>query len=251
MSVATQLNSAPVIILVAPQLAENIGMVARAMANFGLSELRLVSPRGGWPKKGARSAASGASHVLDGAVLFDTAQEAVADLNIVFATTARERGQMKRVYGPDAAMAEAREGVGSGQRVGIMFGRERAGLDNDEVALADAIITFPVDPDFPSLNLAQAVLLVGYEWLKGKADRVLPFSGEMRSPPAPKAMALSFFDYVEGALDKIDFYPTDKRPTMTRNMRDIFYRMEMTEQDVKTMRGIFRALIEGLDRKKV
>ncbi len=251
MSVANRSNLAPVIILVAPQLAENIGMVARAMANFGLSELRLVSPRGGWPKKGARSAASGATHVLDGAVLFETAREAIADLNIVFATTARERGQMKRVYAPDAAMAEVRERVETGQRVGIMFGRERAGLDNDEIALADAIVTFPVDPNFPSLNLAQAVLLLGYEWIKGKADGALPLSGEMRSPPVSKAMALSFFDYIEGALDEIDFYPTDKRPTMTRNMRDIFHRMEMTEQDVKTMRGIFRALIEGRNRKKV
>ncbi len=242
--------AAPVVILVAPQLAENIGMVARAMANFGLSELRLVSPRGGWPKKGARSAASGATHVLDGAVLYGTAREAIADLNLVFATTARERGQMKRVFGPDTAMAETRARIGEGQRVGILFGRERTGLDNNEISLANAIITFPVDPAFSSLNLAQAVLLVGYEWFKMATDGVLPFSGDSRSPPAPKEMVLSFFDFLEGTLDAISFYPADKRPTMTRNMRDIFYRMQMNEQDVRTLRGIFRALIEGRGHRK-
>ena len=150
----------PIIILVEPQLAENIGMVARAMANFGLSELRLVSPRNGWPKKGAHSAASGATHVLESATLYDNVREAIADLNFVFATTARERGQMKRVFAPDAAMKEAQARLGAGQGIGILFGRERTGLENDEVSLADAIITFPVDPKFSSLNLAQAVLLV-------------------------------------------------------------------------------------------
>src|SRR5215213_10845840 len=129
----------PAIVLVEPQLAENIGMAARAMANFGLSELRLVAPRNGWPKKGAHSAASGATHVLEGARLYDTVREAIADLNFVFATTARERGQMKRVFAPDAAMTEAHRRVGAGQGVGILFGRERTGLENDEVSLADAI----------------------------------------------------------------------------------------------------------------
>ena len=157
---------APAIVLVEPQLAENIGMAARAMANFGLSELRLVAPRNGWPTKGAHSAASGAVHVLEGATLYDTAREAMADLNFVFATTARERGQMKRVFGPDEGMAEAYRRIAEEQRIGIMFGRERTGLENDEVSLADAIITFPVDPQFSSLNLAQAVLLVSYEWRK-------------------------------------------------------------------------------------
>ena len=153
---------APAVILVEPQLAENIGMTARAMANFGLSELRLVNPKNGWPKKGVREAASGATHVLDRATIFGSVAEAIADCTYVLATTARERGQMKRVFAPEEAMGElvARDG----QRTAVMFGRERVGLTNDEVSLADAIITFPVSPDFPSLNLAQAVLLVGYAW---------------------------------------------------------------------------------------
>lgn len=240
----------PVIILVEPQLAENIGMVARAMANFGLSELRIVAPRDGWPRKGAHSAASGAVHVLEAATLYDTAREAIADLNFVFATTARERGQMKRVFGPDAAMAETHRRGAEGQRIGIMFGRERTGLENDEVSLADAIITFPVDPQFSSLNLAQAVLLVSYEWYKLATGGALPFSGERISPPAAREMVTSFFDYLEAELEAVNFYPEDKKPTMTRNMRDIFHRLEMTEQDVRTLRGAIRALAEGRRLRK-
>jgi len=240
----------PIIILVEPQLAENIGMVARAMANFGLSELRLVSPRNGWPKKGAHSAASGAVHVLEAARLYDTAREAIADLNYVFATTARERGQMKRVFAPEAAMREAQGRIGEGQGVGILFGRERTGLENDEVSLADSIITFPVDPKFSSLNLAQAVLLVSYEWHKLATGGALPFSGEIRSPPARREMLTSFFDYLEAELEAVNFYPEDKKPIMARNMRDIFHRLAMTEQEVRTLRGAIRALAEGRRLRK-
>jgi len=235
----------PIIILVEPQLAENIGMAARAMANFGLSEMRLVAPKNGWPKKGAHSAASGATHVLEAAKLYATVREAIADLHFVFATTARERGQMKRVFGPPAAMREAHERLGAGQGVGILFGRERTGLENDEVSLADAIVTFPVDPRFSSLNLAQAVLLVAYEWHTLATGGVLPFAGDRRSPPASRETVVSFFEYLEAELDAANFYPPDKRPTMTRNMRDIFHRLELTEQDVRTLRGAVRALAEG------
>ncbi|WP_457090062.1 RNA methyltransferase [Microvirga sp. P5_D2] len=238
------------IILVEPQLAENIGMVARAMANFGLSELRIVAPRDGWPRKGAHSAASGAVHVLDGAKLYDTAQEAIADLNYVFATTARERGQMKRVFAPEPAMKEAHQRTSEGQRIGIMFGRERTGLENDEISLADAIITFPVDPKFSSLNLAQAVLLVSYEWYKLATGGALPFDGEIRSPPAAREAVTSFFDYLEKELEAVNFYPEDKKPIMARNMRDIFHRLAMTEQDVRTLRGAIRALAEGRRLRK-
>ncbi len=240
----------PCIVLVEPQLAENIGMVARAMANFGLDELRLVSPRNGWPKKGAHSAASGATHILEAARLYDTARAAIADLNFVFATTARERGQMKRVFAPDAGMAEARGRLAEGQGVGILFGRERTGLENDEISLADAIVTFPVDPRFSSLNLAQAVLLVSYEWHKLATGGALPFQGERRSPPAPRDKVLSFFDYLEAELEAVNFYPKDKQPIMTRNMRDIFHRLEMTEQDVRTLRGAIRAIAEGRRLRK-
>lgn len=240
----------PAIILVEPQLAENIGMVARAMANFGLSELRLVAPRNGWPKKGAHSAASGATHVLDRAKLYPDARAAIADLNFVLATTRRERGQMKRVLGPEEALQAAHRRGGAGEAVGILFGRERTGLENDEISLADAIITFPVDPAFASLNLAQAVLLVAYEWFKIDAGGAMPFAGDRRSLPAAREMVVSFFAYLEAELDAVNFYPADKKPTMTRNMRDIFHRLELTEQDVRTLRGAVRALAEGRRLRK-
>ena len=231
---------APVVILVEPQLAENIGMVARAMANFGLSEMRLVAPKNGWPKKGVREAASGATHVLDAASVHATVPEAIADLNYLLATTARERGQMKRALAPDTAMADV--AARSGQRVGVMFGRERIGLTNDEVSLADAIVTFPVSPEFPSLNLAQAVLLVGYEWRRASGQATLPFGGEMLSPPATREAMASLVTSLEDGLDTAGFYPPEKRGIIARNMRDMLHRMAMTEQDVRTFRGALRAL---------
>ncbi|MDB5647219.1 MAG: methyltransferase [Methylobacterium sp.] len=230
----------PVVILVQPQLAENIGMTARAMANFGLSELRLVAPKNGWPKKGVREAASGATHILDGATVHATLPEAIADLHYVLATTARERGQMKRVLAPDAAMRDVV--ARAGQRTGILFGRERAGLDNDEVSLADAIVTFPVDARFSSLNLAQGVLLMGYEWRRAAGLSSLPFTGEMMSPPATRAAMLSLFSSLEDGLAEAGFYPPEKRDIIARNMRDMLHRMSMTEQDVRTLRGALRAL---------
>ena len=242
MSTLTELPQGipPAIILVEPQLAENIGMTARAMANFGLSELRLVNPKNGWPKKGVREAASGATHVLDAARIYATVPEAVSDLHFVLATTARERGQMKRVLAPDTAMVEvaAREG----QRIGVMFGRERVGLTNDEVSLADAIVTFPVSPDFPSLNLAQGVLLMGYEWRRAAGRAELPFSGELLSPPATREALLSLFASLEEGLAAAGFYPPEKREIIARNMRDMLHRMAMTEQDVRTFRGALRAM---------
>ncbi|WP_238312654.1 RNA methyltransferase [Methylobacterium crusticola] len=232
----------PVIVLVEPQLAENIGMTARAMGNFGLADLRLVAPKGGWPKKGVREAASGATHVLDGVRVFATVAQAVADLTYVLATTARERGQMKRVFGPDAAMRDVTGRLARGERVGILFGRERVGLSNDEVSLADAIVTFPVDPRHASLNLAQSVLLVSYEWRRAADLARLPFGGGMRSPPAPREALLSLFESLEAALDAAGYYPPEKRGGMVRNMRDMLHRMAMTEQDVRTFRGALRAL---------
>jgi len=241
--------AAPTIILVEPQLAENIGMAARAMANSGLSEMRLVAPRDGWPKKGARQAASGAGHVLDGARLCGTVREAIGDLNFVLATTRRARGQMKRVLSPEDGLSDARRRIAAGERVGILFGRERAGLENDEISLADAVVTFPVDPAFGSVNLAQAVLLVGYEWVRTAAGAA-PISGDRRTPPASREMIVSFFDYLEAELDAVNFYPPDKKPIMTRNMRDIFHRLALTEQDVRTLRGAVRALAEGRRLRK-
>ena len=242
-------GTAPVIILVEPQLAENIGMTARAMANFGLAELRLVAPKNGWPKKGVREAASGATHVLDAATIHATLGEAIADLQYVVATTARERSQMKRAYAPDAAMADVAARQDTGQRVGILFGRERTGLSNDEVSLADAIVTFPVSDEFSSLNLAQAVLLVAYEWRRAAGLARQPFDGAMTAPPASREAVLSLFESLETALGRAGFYPPEKRLGIIRNMRDRLHRMSLTEQDVRTFRGALKALERGARRR--
>ncbi len=241
----------PAIVLVRPQLAVNIGMCARAMANFGLSDLRLVSPREGWPRTGARrkgayAAAAGAVHILENARVFDSTAEAVADLNFVWATTARERGQFKDVEVPATAMAATAAALQSGERHGVLFGPERTGLDNDDVALASAILTFPVNPAYGSLNLAQAVLLCGYEFFKARQGGGVPFDRGERSPPAQREMVLSFFEFVEEKLEAADFFrPVSKRPVMQRNLRNMFHRMNLTQQDVRTLWGAIVRLVEG------
>jgi tRNA/rRNA methyltransferase len=250
-STLKSLEGGPAIILVRPQLAVNIGMCARAMVNFGLSDLRLVNPREGWPRtgalrKGAYAAAAGAVHLLENAKLYDSVEAAVADLNCVFATTARERGQAKRILMPAEAMPDVAARTAAGERHGVLFGPERTGLDNDEIAIADAVITFPVNPAYASLNLAQAVLLVGYEWMRASHGTHVPFALPERSPPAPREMILSFFEYLEGELDRAGFFrPAGKLPVMRRNLRNIFHRMQLTEQDVRTLRGMFVRLVEG------
>lgn len=242
--------SSPVIILVRPQLAENIGMCARAMANFSLSEMRLVAPRDGWPqktrmKKGAVSAAAGASAILEAARLFPDVRSAIADLDHVFATTARNRGQAKPVFAPGPAMSEAAQRIGAGQRIGILYGPERTGLENDEVALASSIITFPVNPDFASLNLAQAVLLNGYEWFRASRGEALPFAMPDESPPARRETLLAFFDFLESHLDRAGyFFPKAKRPVMVRNFRNLIHRMNPSEQDIRSLRGAVDWLVK-------
>ena len=245
------IEGGPTIILVRPQLAVNVGMCARAMANFGLSDLRLVAPREGWPRVGAHedvaeAAAAGAAHLLQAARLFDTVEEAVADLNVVFATTARERGQAKPVFTPADSMPDAARRIAANEKVGVLFGPERTGLDNDEIALADAVVTFPVNPAYASLNLAQAVLLVSYEWMKASGRADAPFDLVERSPPAPRGMIVSFFDYLEGELEKAGYFrPIGKAPVMRRNLRNILHRLTMSEQDVRTLRGALVRLVEG------
>jgi tRNA/rRNA methyltransferase len=241
----------PAVILVRPQLAVNIGMCARAMANFGLHDLRLVNPRAGWPREDeyrevAYSAAAGAAHLLDSARVFDSIEAAVADLKFVYAATARERGQSKPVLAPSLAMAETV--AAGGQKRGVLFGPERTGLDNDEVAIADAIVTFPSNPAYASLNLAQAVLLVGYEWFKAAHGDAPPAPQVPRavSPPADREMILAFFEFLEQKLDETGFFrPVTKKPGMRRNLRNIFHRMQMTQQDVRTLWGAVVRLVEG------
>lgn len=236
----------PVVILVEPQMGENIGGAARAMANFGLSELRLVKPRDGWPNEKAAANASRALHVIQSVAVFDRLEDAVADLNFVYATTARDRDITKEVRGPVHAGRHLRALEGQGARSGILFGRERWGLNNDEIALADEILTLPVVPEFASLNIAQAVLVVAYEWRKagdGADDAGLPFGMADRSPPATKAELMHLFEHLETSLEERNFFrPAEKKEVMIRNLRAIFQRMQMTAQEVRTMRGVIAAL---------
>jgi tRNA/rRNA methyltransferase len=236
----------PIIVLVEPQLGENIGAAARVMANFGLGQLRLVRPRDGWPNIHAHRSASGADRILERTALFDTVEAAIADCTVVLATTARAHDQAKPVLGPDEAAAFLAPHVAAGESVAVLFGRERYGLENHEVALADRVVTFPVNPAFASLNLAQAVALVAYEWFKHASDGALPFTMPQKSEPARKQQIEAFFANLERALDAIEYFrPLDKRATMLVNLRNIFARMQPTQQDIQTLHGIVVALTEG------
>jgi tRNA/rRNA methyltransferase len=219
------------------------------MANFGLTDLRLVAPREGWPRsvgEGAYAAAAGAVGLLETAALFETVESAVLDLNFVWATTARERGQFKPITIPAEAMPECALKIAAGEKHGVLFGPERTGLSNDDVSLANAIITFPANSAYASLNLAQAVLLIGYEWTRAVTDSKPPFAMVQRSPSAPRELILSFFNYLETELERAGFFrPADKRPVMRRNLRNMFHRMQLTEQDVQTLRGMIVRLVEG------
>jgi tRNA/rRNA methyltransferase len=236
----------PVVVLVEPQLGENIGAAARAMANFGLERLRLVKPRQRWPNDKAVMMAAGADRILDGAVIYDSLEAAIADCAFVLATTARAHDQAKPVVGAAEAAAEMADHVAAGETVAIVFGRERNGLENDEVALADRILTLPVNPAFASLNLAQAVVIVGYEWFKLSSGGKLPFTMPEKSATAPKQQLLAFFAALERELETVEFFrPPDKRETMQINLRNIFSRMQPTQQDIQTLHGVIMAIAEG------
>jgi tRNA/rRNA methyltransferase len=243
----TGLNFAgPVIVLVEPQLGENIGMAARAMGNFALSRMRIVNPRDGWPNIAATRAAAGADHVLEQAEVFASLEAAVADLDLLFATTARAHDQAKPVVAPQAAAREIVDHADGGGQAGILFGRERSGLTNEEVARANRIVTFPVNPGFASLNLAQAVLLMGYEWFKLATEGGLPFAMAERSPRASQHQMDAFFENLVRELDRVEFLrPAEKRDTMLVNLRNIFSRMEPTKQDMHTLHGVVMAIAEG------
>jgi tRNA/rRNA methyltransferase len=237
---------APIVVLVEPQLGENIGATARAMANFGLSRLRLVKPLHGWPNEKARAMASGADRVLDTAELYDSLADAIADCTFVLATTARGHDQAKPVVGADQAAAEMAPRVSGGEQVAILFGRERTGLENHEVALADAIVTLPVNPAFASLNLAQAVAVIAYEWFKVARGGELPFTQPVKSPPAAKQQFDAFFADLERELEKVEFFrPEEKRATMRINLRNIFTRMAPSQQDLRTLHGVLTAIAQG------
>ncbi len=244
-TIAAGSGNGPAIILVDPQLGENIGMCARAMLNNELTDLRLVRPRDGWPSEKAFSASSGALEKGVVVRVFDTTDAAIADLQGVYATTARPRSMTQVVMTPRAAAGDMRERVARDQKLGILFGAERKGLHNDDVALSDVVIEAPLNPAYSSLNLAQAVLLVGYEWyqagvVKPPVEQVM---GDTR--PATREELAGFFGHLERELDDCGFLrPVEKRPTMVRNIRNIFLRANLTEQEVRTLRGVIVGLVK-------
>jgi len=239
----------PSIVLSHPQLGENIGAAARAMANFGLTDLRLVNPRHGWPDAKATAMAAGAANVVDEARVFATVREALADLNLVYATTARERGITKEVLTPPEAARRLRAASGEGQTTGILFGNERSGLDNDDISLADAVVTIPTAA-FASLNLGQAVLVSAYEWFRA-ADATPPARLEhspIHRQPARQEM-FALFDHLEGELEASGFlFPPEKHDAMSRAIRATIHRARLTYQEVQTLRGMIAALAKGKHR---
>jgi tRNA/rRNA methyltransferase len=237
-------EAGPAVILVEPQMGENIGAAARAMLNCGLTDLRLVRPRDGWPSPKAVASASGADAVLEAARLHDRTADAMADCAMVFATTARGRDMLKPVMTPKAAAAEMRALAAGGSRVGILFGPERTGLTNDDVALADIAVTVPLNPAFASLNLAQAVLLLAYEW-RMAADGTPPLALDYPpdAPPASKALLFNLFAHLETELDARGFFRVaEKRPSMQRNIRAMLERARLSEQEVRTLHGVIVSL---------
>ena len=216
------------------------------MANFGLARLRLVKPQQGWPNEKARVMAAGADRVLAAASLYDSLNEAIGDCSFVLATTARNHDQAKPVISAERAAAEMAPRVTAGENVAIVFGRERIGLENHEIALADRIVTLPVNPAFASLNLAQAVLVIAYEWFKHMGGGELPFAMPDKSPPAPKQQIDAFFADLERELERVEFFrPEEKRGTMSVNLRNIFQRMTPTQQDIRTLHGVINAIVHG------
>ena len=239
----------PAFVLVRPQMGENIGASARAMLNFGLEHMRVVEPRDGWPNERAVALASGAGRVLDHARLSESTAEAVADCTMVFATTARDRDLTKPVYSPEAAMAEARTRSGRGERVAILFGPERTGLENDDVARADAIVSVPTNPAFASLNLAQCVLLMGYEWRRA-TEAPAPVSVAMAGTDwASHAERDALVAHYEARLDEAGFFfPQGKAAAMKVNLRNLWSRMPLTRADVQIFHGMMRQMVRWKER---
>lgn len=238
---AAAMRPAPAFVLVRPQLGENIGAVARAMLNFGLGELRLVKPRDGWPNAAATATASGADLVLDRALVFETLREALADCRFAVAATARPRELLTSVVAPDAAAINLKSRVARGEPCAVVFGPEREGLTNDELLCADVIVTIPVNPAFASLNIAQAVLVIAYEW--ARADGRTPFAGELDTAvPTKKEDLEGLMRHLIDALDDVGyFFPPDMRQSMERNLRAPFARAGLTEGETRTLRGVVKA----------
>jgi tRNA/rRNA methyltransferase len=240
-----QITNNPSIILINPQMGENIGMVARAMLNCGLTDLRIVNPRDGWPSEAAERASSRALDSGINVTVFNTTHDAIHDCHFTFATTARPRDMVKDVYTANSAMSSAHEKITDGQTVGILFGGERAGMDNDDIALSSAIITIPLNPNFTSLNLAQAVLLVAYEFM-AQADATPPKQTDLGKTDIATAETVENFTarLIDELSDARFFRSDDLRPTTERNLRNLFTRLNLTDQDVQTFHGILSAFVK-------
>lgn len=235
-------------ILNEPQLAENIGAVARVMANFGLYDLRLVRPRDGWPQERAWASASGADWPLNDARVFERVEDAIADLKLVYATTARPRETMLPILTPREAAAELNRAVHDGQAAGLLFGGERAGLETQDIALCHAIVTIPIDPKFRSLNLAQAVAINAYEWRQTVLDRPPAIFRDLPEP-ADSAQMIGLFEHLEDELETAGFFhPPEKKPAMVRNLRVALGRARFSDQEARTFRGVITALSKGRGR---
>ena len=238
----------PAFVLIRPQMGENIGAAARAMWNFGLDRMRIVDPRDGWPNQKAVAMASGAGRLLDEAQLFEDTPSAIGDCDYVYATTARPRDLTKPVLTPEAAMKDARERIAAGGKVAVMFGPERAGMENDDIARANAIISVPVNPDFASLNLAQCVLLTGYEWRR----ETVPTETVTMSAAGDCAEQIEIEKLSEHYEQRLEdagfFFPEHKAASMKVNLRNLWSRMPLTRADVQMLHGVMRQMVRWKDR---
>ncbi|WP_397544242.1 TrmH family RNA methyltransferase [Roseovarius salis] len=242
-------NPQPAFVLVRPQMGENIGAAARAMWNFGLDRMHLVAPRDGWPNPAADAMASGAGRLLDAARLSGDLSGAVADAHYVYATTARARGLTKPVFSPEAAMQDAAARIAAGERVAVLFGPERAGLENADVARANAVINVPVNPDFPSLNLAQCILLTAYEWRRATTEITAERIDMARAEWANHTEIEKLADHYEQRLDAAGFFfPASKAEGMKTNLRNMWSRMPLTRADVQTLHGMLRQMVRWKER---
>ena len=241
--------SQPAIILIRPQMGENIGAAARAMWNFGLDHMRIVNPRDGWPNQKANAMASGAGRLLDEAQLYQNTSAALSDTTFVMATTARARGLTKPVFSPEFAMAEALRRIGEGQKVAVMFGAERSGLENDDISRANAIISVPVNPTFASLNLAQCVLLISYEWQRQVTDITAETVDMAKTTWANGLEVEKLAEQFEQRLETAGFFfPQTKAAGMKVNLRNLWSRMPLTKADVQILHGVMRQMVRWKER---
>ena len=242
-------KSQPSFVLVRPQMGENIGAAARAMWNFGLDRMWIVAPRDGWPNPKAVAMSSGAGRLLNEAQLFDDLAGSLADRTFVFATTARQRGLTKPVYSPERAMQIAAEKIAAGEKVAVLFGPERAGLENEDIAKANAIISVPVNPEYASLNLGQCVLLIAYEWMRQNGEVVHESTDLGKGDWATGIDVEKLVQHYQGRLEEAGFfYPPEKAEGMKVNLRNLWSRMRMTRADVQMLHGIMRQMVRWKDK---